>query len=1112
MKRLLHLVTALFGTAGLFGGSTAGALVLRGIATSDEEVEKAGPEVSPGGAEGTELAAQPVAAEDAGAGEDPASAGPDDGAGDLPAGGSGATGRNASDGDFFEAAHADAIALPQTAAEPGGLVASAPSEGSVLTPPIVKFASLLGVDPWSLVSTGGGSGSGSGGQTPPGDGVGGTPPVDGGPNEGPGEGPDEGQGEGLGEGSDGVGTSVPLDGEVEVTTGRVTTLTLPDAEDAVSVEIVARPEFGNVSVNPDLSLALVLTGETQTGALSFDYAVTHADGTVTTHAASLSAVAGGQAGGWGAGDFYMLETAGDGSLVIEHGDVHETVYVTAGEDGLSRADIAALEGMKVEQVNDYWLAGQTTYGFAEGMAVDQDVGSAIWRALTGPEPSSHWLLLERGYSYDDFKGLVDPSVRGESELHPIYVGAYGEGSPPEITQEMRSFAQTKENVVIEGLHFSDGMALDNVSNMLLSDLAISGDSLLVGHADGLTLRNSSVTDVWRETPVNDSDTWAQHPNRVSGFYMSSSEGVLIENTLFDHNGWEDGYDYARSVEQGQPPSMYSHNIYFSAANNDVTLRDNIIMRAASYGAQFRMGGVVEDNVFLDNNGAINPAMGGSDASGNYTLMLGNLVTSAGYKRVDHSEGALSQGIDMKGAQASMVGNIIAHLADPNNAAEMAEKEGGQFALAIRGSLYYNDTVIYNWTGSKSAAKSGETEANIEGLDRAVLDRTTIQNFAADLLGEPSATISDLADYLRAQADGALDGMVDADLITAFFRTGFGMETELRAEETVLRFSPDDRGDGMRWDNRLNWSTDDLPGTRDGDSVDLGGNWVSYGSATTALADLDLGDGGRLSVTQGRLDIGGGIAVGSSWGGQVTVDGAGQFWIDGYADSDLLSISVTGGRFANTGVFRGNADLTVGGNGQAILATDGAGFLLEAGRVLTVMGDDAKIGFDGEGGLSLLRLDDDATLKFVAEDGALGSIGEFRSGRFETSDVVSGIDLGEATLAIDLSGMAGVPSQTVLLEADELFGRFGDLDFTGLGENRNATVTIDYARDQVTLTLSASGTGTGQVSLDILGDESDGAEGAHYQQLLEALQADYGTTLADPLAAPPTGASVSILDW
>ncbi|MCE8455020.1 right-handed parallel beta-helix repeat-containing protein, partial [Rhodovulum sulfidophilum] len=694
MKRFLQLVMAFSGAAGLFGGSSAGALVLRGIATSDEEVEKAGPEAPPSGAETAELAAQSAEADDIGmeepgTGEDPASAAAGDETGDVAAGGSGATGRNASDGDAFDAAHADAVALPETTTEPGSFVASAPSEGSALSPAIVKFASLLGVDPWSLVSSDGGSGSGSGFQTPPDDGVGGPPPVDGGGGDGdPGDGPDDGPGEGPGgdpggeppdqgpdEGQDGSGTAVPLDGEVEVTTGRVTTLTLPDAEDAVSVEIVTGPGFGNVTVNPDLSLALVLTGETQTGSLSFDYAVTHADGTVTTHGASLSAVAGEQGGGWGAGDFYMLETAADGSLVIEHGDVHESVYVTASEDGLSRADIAAMEGMKVEQVNDYWLADQTTYGFDEGLAVDQDVGSAIWRSLTGPEPSSHWLLLERGYSYDDFKGLVDPSIRGESELHPIYVGAYGEGAPPEITEEMRSFAQTKENVVVEGLTFSDGFSMFNSQNILLSDLTITGDSLIIKTADGFTLRNSSVYDIWREAPANDGDTWAQNLNRVSGFFLTKSEGVLVENNVFDHNGWEDGYDYARSAEDGQPPSMYSHDIYMTDTNSDVTLRDNIIMRAASYGAQFRMGGVVEDNIFIDNNGAINPAAGEAGA-GNYSLVLGNVVTSAGYKTVDHSEGALSQGIRAQAQDVSLVDNIIAHLADPNNAEEQVEKVKG----------------------------------------------------------------------------------------------------------------------------------------------------------------------------------------------------------------------------------------------------------------------------------------------------------------------------------------------------------------------------------------------------------------------------------------------------
>ncbi len=119
---------------------------------------------------------------------------------------------------------------------------------------------------------------------------------------------------------------------------------------------------------------------------------------------------------------------------------------------------------------------------------------------------------------------------------------------------------------------------------------------------------------------------------------------------------------------------------------------------------------------------------------------------------------------------------------------------------------------------------------------------------------PNAGIPDLADFLRAQADGELDHYVDADLIIDFFQTGFGRRRRgSPGLPKTLRFIPNDLGDGIRWDNRLNWSTEDLPGTVSGDSVDLGGNWVNYGGTST-INDFDLGDGGTLDVTNGRLNV------------------------------------------------------------------------------------------------------------------------------------------------------------------------------------------------------------------------------------------------------------------
>ena len=94
----------------------------------------------------------------------------------------------------------------------------------------------------------------------------------------------------------------------------------------------------------------------------------------------------------------------------------------------------------------------------------------------------------------------------------------------------------------------------------------------------------------------------------------------------------------------------------------------------------------------------------------------------------------------------------------------------------------------------------------------MLDQTTIQRFTADLLGTDTATIDDLAEVLREQmTNGTLDP-VDADQIIAYFQETFGIAPDVRTEAATLRFVPDDRGDGVRWDNRLNWDSDDLPGT------------------------------------------------------------------------------------------------------------------------------------------------------------------------------------------------------------------------------------------------------------------------------------------------------------
>ena len=898
-------------------------------------------------------------------------------------------------------------------------------------------------------------------------------------------------------------TNVPLDADFTASalSGRVTTLELP-GDDVTGIKILSGPQYGNVTVNPDNTLAVVLTGTTDTGNLNFTVETTASDGSTSTQTVGLDVTAGPQSGGWGLGEFYMLETDENDDVVVEYGENHREVYVSGDSNALTLADIAAIEGISVNQIKGSFFANNPEYGASEGMALAEDAGMKLWGSITGrgTEPSSNWLLLERGYEYDNLGTFIKDGTKGESEINPIYVGAYGEGEQPVVTEQLKMIKLAGENVVIQGISFTDGITALGGSNYLFDDLSFTEAETNIQNVEGFTLRNSDIIDVANQNPSNGT-VWKAFNDRESGLYMAKSSGILLENNFIDRNGWSEDYSPDGSPDGGQPPTQFSHNIYLQGNNLDVTFRDNIVMRGASTGLQFRPGGYVEDNVFLDNNGGILIGGGGREDLGNYSLVNGNIVTSGAHKEADEGQGALTQGMSNNGEMATLIDNIIANLADPNNPDELADKEKGQFALQSRGELYYNDTIIYNWVGANNAGQEDEINANVGGLSEATLDQTTIQLYTAQLLGQETATISDLADYLRAQANGQLDNVVDADLIIEFFQTGYGISTDLRAEAETLRFVPNDLGDGVRWDNRLNWTTDDLPGTQDGDSVDLAGNWVVYGG-TTRIEDLDFGDGGQLDVNYGYLQVNDYITVGDT-GAELNIDSSGQFWTNGYTDSDLLTINAAGGRFANTDLFTGTTALNISDNAQAILATDGADFVLNQDSSITITGDDVKVGFDGEnGGTGVLLMADNSTLGFVAEDGELGEIREFYSGAFDTGgpDIQSGVNLGNANLFLDLSGVAGGDAvDETLIRVDEVIGNFEDIEIVGLGTNQDAFVTVDYEADTVTLSLGAAGQGSGRVTLGTAGDETDAQDN---DDLWAALTNGHGIYPDDPLADIP----------
>lgn len=895
----------------------------------------------------------------------------------------------------------------------------------------------------------------------------------------------------------GAASSLPTQSDsLKAEAGRVLTIETEGKGDIDSIRILSQTSHGHVSVNPDNSLSLVLSEDPQnTSDTAFRYEITYADGRTQEVQAKVDVVAGQEPEGWGQGDFYMLETGADGQVVVERGENHRKVYVTEGTHGLTRAEIAKAEGISASKVTAKWLEEHSEYGATADKALDTELGMELWYETTGrgAGANSNWLLFERGYEYSDLGRIVSRGTVGESALNPTFIGAYGEGDDPQINGIVHIYQDKISNVVVQGLDISGVVAL-GAENLLLDRMSVTKTHVNVQRVAHFTLRDSDIVDVVRDTPITTGPAWKASPNRTSGVYLSGVEGAYVDNNLFDRNGWAPGYDYNMASSKPMPPSMYNHNLYVQSDVTDITVRDNIFLRGASFGAQVRPGGVIEGNAFIDNNAALN-----FFADHNYTLALDNMVTSGGYKKVSNYQGALGWGIDGSGKQAALIGNIIAHLADPNNAAEKAAKPYGQKALDTNDRDHYNDTIVYNWFNLDKGGASVANQ-NMDGFSQSVLDQTTIQNFTAQLLGKKTATISDLANYLRAQADGKLDHVVDADVINAFFRKGFGFDTTLRAEAEVVRFVPDDRADGIRWDNRLNWSTEDMPGTQDGDSVDLGGNRVLFAGETATVDDFIFGDFGQLKATSGRLNIEGDVSTGKT-GNLLQIDNSSQVWIDGYRDSDLLKIDMAGGRLANTGSFAGETQITAAQDAQLLLATAGARFDLAQDSSLTITGSKAKVGFDGSGGkTATLALHDGATLTFAADKTGLGEIREFHSGAFEASNVTSGIRLN-GDLSVDLSGLSTKSGGSwVLLDADQMIGSFDDISVTGLGKNQDALIRVDYVRDEVVLLVSDPGKGSGQIRSSSTGDADfiDYTQDAALKALWTSLQASMPQVTDDPI--------------
>jgi len=283
--------------------------------------------------------------------------------------------------------------------------------------------------------------------------------------------------------------------------------------------------------------------------------------------------------------------------------------------------------------------------------VSSSMGNDAWDGLSASTPKRtiaagkalldngkpDWLLLLRGDVWDESLGQWTKSGRSPDE--PMVVGSYG-GSPERpllrtgaadgvTTTGGGGAPPTTEDVAFVGLHFwangydGSGSAcsavkiLQPVKHMLFEDCefeAYHTNLVLQGYGgihEDVRVRRCVIVDAYARHSANNG-----HPQ---GLYAYAVDGLLIEENLFDHNGWSDTVPDAG-------PDMFCHNLYINNGTFNVKVRGNIITNASSHGMQLRCGGEATNNLFVRNAIALSVGGGNNPEPGGVTgLVLGNVI-------------------------------------------------------------------------------------------------------------------------------------------------------------------------------------------------------------------------------------------------------------------------------------------------------------------------------------------------------------------------------------------------------------------------------------------------------------------------------------------------------
>lgn len=405
----------------------------------------------------------------------------------------------------------------------------------------------------------------------------------------------------------------------------------------------------------------------------------------------------------------------DGWTVLRKSADTRTVYVSSSSG---------------DDANDGATPESSLKTFARGMALLR-------------EGKPDWLLLKRGDQWSEALGTLNFS--GRSAAEPIVIGAYGDKGPRPLLKLSEydrglSFGGTSAgNVVVTSIHFYDEKGdprtkdFDSIrvktgvgvyglcfgENVLIEDCRFEmlGGMAMMGRIwtpPGQTAPEGNLRNVQVRRCVL-FGAWTTKGHCQGGFF-SNIDGLLLEENVLDHNGW--------NTEAGDLPTVFNHNVYITIGCDHVVARGNIVARGSTTGIYCRTNGILEDNVCVDNAPALNLGRIGEFRPGGVTgRVVGNVVFGAPTRTGAKNRRIPNHGIEVGNVNfegAVVADNILVGTDQVEGSALTISPLGvGAHNVVLSSNTVYNWPRALSWTGSAGEEPAARVYSGIVFQDNLV---------------------------------------------------------------------------------------------------------------------------------------------------------------------------------------------------------------------------------------------------------------------------------------------------------------------------------------------------------------------------------------------------------